>query len=236
MRVVVLAGGLGTRLRERVADTPKPMASIAGRPFLAYVLERLPKECISRITLSVGYKWEQIREYFGDDFNGIPLHYAVETEPLGTGGAIVHALEGNIDDPIMVLNGDSLLNLDFTTLVRWYLEDRVPLAMVVRPISDVSRYGSLSIDEGLVTTFHEKGKTGAGIINAGIYCLQPQIFADYHDGDQFSMEKDLLEPKIRTLKIKTWTSNDYFIDIGIPEDYDRAQIELPKLGTSGKTP
>lgn len=232
MRVVILAGGLGTRLRERVTDAPKPMAPIAGRPFLTYLLERLPKAYISKITLSVGYKWEQVHEYFGDEFNEIPLSYAIESEPLGTGGAIVRALKGNDDAPAMILNGDSLLNLDFTAMLRWYLENPVPLAMVVRPVSDVSRYGSLSIDRGLVTTFHEKGKSGQGIINAGIYCLQPRVLADYRDGDKFSMENDFLQPRCHSMKIQTWVSNDYFIDIGIPDDYDKAQLELPKLDIS----
>ena len=236
MKVIILAGGLGTRLRERVADLPKPMAPVAGRPFLDYVLERLPKSEISAITLSVGYKWESIREHFGDELNGIPPHYAVETKPLGTGGAIVHALDGAESSPVMVMNGDTLLNLDVRALTHWYLQDPVPIAMVVRPVPDVSRYGSLTITDGFVTAFREKGKAGPGVINAGIYFLQPEVFADFRDGDRFSLENDVLQPRSRSLSIKAWTSTDYFIDIGIPEDYDRAQIELPKLSVTGPIP
>ena len=229
MRAIILAGGLGTRLRERVEDLPKPMAPVAGRPFLEFLLERLPIKDISAITLSVGYKWESIRQYFGESFNGIPLQYAVETEPLGTGGAIVHALANHDDSPVIVLNGDTLLDLDLRAFIQWYQAKPVPVAMVVRPVPDVTRYGSLTITEGVVTAFHEKGQTGSGLINAGIYCLQPTIFTARPDGERFSFENDILQKRNNDLKIKAWLSTDYFIDIGIPEDYDRAQIELPTL-------
>ena len=117
MEAIVLAGGLGTRLRARVGDRPKPMAEVAGRPFLALLLDYLEVQGFTRVVLSVGYRREAISGYFGARSGGIDLHYAVEAEPLGTGGAITHALAESLEDPLWVLNGDTMLHLDYQAML-----------------------------------------------------------------------------------------------------------------------
>lgn len=233
MRAIILAGGMGIRLRERVSDLPKPMAPIAGRPFLEYLLDRLAHAGISTVTLSVGYKWEVIRDHFGTSYRDIEIDYAIEAEPLGTGGALLHALGHANAAPVLALNGDSLLDLDFAKLRAWYEANPAPIAMVVRSVPDIARYGSVSIENGHITGFYEKGPGGPGCINAGIYCLQPGIFADYRDGNRFSFEQDILQRHCAELNPRAWCSDAYFIDIGIPEDFDRAQTELPLLTLDG---
>jgi D-glycero-alpha-D-manno-heptose 1-phosphate guanylyltransferase len=229
MKAIILAGGLGTRLRERVADLPKPMASIAGRPFLDYLLERLAHAGITAVTLSVGYKWEAIQTFFGTSNRGMALHYAIEDEPLGTGGAIVHALRENENESLLILNGDTFLDIDLTALIDWYETDPTPVAMIVRAVPDISRYGSVTVENGRVTGFQEKGNHGPGYINAGVYFIQPNIFSTFQDGQKFSFETDFLQPECARLAPRAWCSDSYFIDIGVPEDFDRAQTELPPI-------
>lgn len=143
MKAVVLAGGLGTRLKERVADLPKPMAPVAGRPFLEYVLDRLIQGGICDIVLSVGHRADSIIGHFGYAYRDATLSYSVEKELLGTGGAIADALDGQGDAPCMVLNGDTLLAVDYSELVRWYEEEPVDMAMVLCAVQDVERYGAV---------------------------------------------------------------------------------------------
>lgn len=233
MRAIVLAGGMGTRLRERISDLPKPMAPVGGRPFLEYLLDRLAAAGIAATTLSVGYMWQAIRDHFGTTYRGMAIDYAVEDEPLGTGGALLHALGRTEGGPVLAMNGDSLLDLDLAALKAWYESEPMPIAMVVRAVPDVARYGGVAVENGRIVAFREKGPGGPGWINAGIYCLQPAVFAGYRDGDHFSFEQDILQPRCLELRPRAWCSDAYFIDIGVPEDYDRAQNELPRLALHG---
>jgi D-glycero-alpha-D-manno-heptose 1-phosphate guanylyltransferase len=234
MKAIVLAGGLGTRLRARVSEVPKPMAPISGKPFLSYLLKRLAVSEIDQITLSVGYKWETISDYFGNAYEGKPIQYAIEATPLGTGGAIKNAVGDYDTDAVLVINGDTLLDLDYSKLISDYLRSPCDLMMVVRPIADISRYGSVIVEDGHVVGFAEKGKSGEGLINAGVYILKPEIISGFKKGAQFSFEADLMQTEFQSLRPRAWISNDYFIDIGIPEDFDRAQIELPDLPASNQ--
>jgi D-glycero-alpha-D-manno-heptose 1-phosphate guanylyltransferase len=227
MKAVVLAGGLGTRLRERVPELPKPMAPVAGRPFLEYLLDRLVKGGVREICLSVGYRSEAVMAHFGHAYRGAAIRYAVEAEPLGTGGAIAHAAQGA--DPVLVLNGDTLLDIDYGALLRWYAEASARVAMVLRAVPDVARYGSVLVADGRVSGFLEKGRGGPGLINAGVYIVQPEVFAAFGLSGKFSFEADLLQAHCAALSPRAWVADAYFIDIGVPEDYDRAQHELPAL-------
>nr|WP_145544881.1 nucleotidyltransferase family protein [Variovorax boronicumulans] len=230
MKAVVLAGGLGTRLRERVPDLPKPMAPIAGRPFLAYLLERLKASgVVDAVTLSVGYRADLIQSFFGKDFDGMPLDYAVEAEPLGTGGAIAHALHGAADVPTLVLNGDTLLDLELPALVDWYARAPEALAMVLRQVDDAGRYGAIRTEDGRVTAFLPRGPAAPGLINAGIYLLRPSLFTELGLDGRFSFESDLLQRHVDRLRPRAHVVDAYFIDIGVPDDYDRANRELPGL-------
>lgn len=226
---IILAGGFGTRLRSVVSDVPKPMAPVAGRPFLDYVLDRLKGQGYSHVVLATGYLHEKVEEYFGNEFNGLDIDYARELSPLGTGGAIVNALQHCTEDFITVLNGDTMFDIDHDELCRHADEWHAPLTAVLRWVPDAGRYGSVELDDdGLITAFREKDPaTGSGMINGGIYRMQRHLLDDYAVGTQFSFEKEVLQPLGKPFR--AYAADGYFIDIGIPEDYQRAQTELPQL-------
>ena len=229
LSAVVLAGGAGLRLRSRVPDLPKPMAPVAGRPFLEYVLDGLLACGVGRIVLAVGHRAEAIMGHFGGRYRGASLRYAVEPTPLGTGGAAARALEGEADVPILVLNGDTLVKADFQAVVHAHAEQHADFTMVVKRAAQSGRFGSVIVSGGRVRGFAEKAADGAGWINAGAYVLQPGLFARFGLEGSFSLEKDLLERHVGALAPLAFETDGYFIDIGVPEDYERAQAELPAL-------
>ncbi len=228
MRAVVLAGGRGTRLQARVQDVPKPMAPVAGRPFLEYVLDGLVKAGMGPIVLSVGYMAEVIMAHFGGSYGGARIEYAVEESPLGTGGAIAHALAGT--GPALVVNGDTFLRADFAEFVAWYERDPVPVAIMLRRVQDIARYGAVRLQGDRVTAFAEKGGSGPGLINAGVYLVHPDVFGKFGLAGAFSFETDLLQRHLDALQVRASVTDGYFIDIGIPADFDRAQSELSPGG------
>lgn len=232
MRAVILAGGLGTRLRDCVPDLPKVMAPVGGRPFLEYILDRLDAGGISEVILSVGYRAEAIMAHFGERYKRLPLRYAIEKEPLGTGGAVAYALAGSDEVPALVLNGDSYLEIDYSELIRWYRRDPSEAAMVLRRVKDVSRYGSVLCEDGRVTGFLEKGAGGPGLVNAGIYILEPAVFSRYTLSEKFSIERDLWQRYNEKMRLRAYETEAYFIDIGVPQDYARANAEMAKLPRS----
>jgi D-glycero-alpha-D-manno-heptose 1-phosphate guanylyltransferase len=229
MKAVVLAGGLGTRLRGRIADLPKPMAPVAGRPFLEYLLDRLVLAGTESITLSVGYRAEVIQNHFGAEYRGVPVQYAFEAQPLGTGGGLAHATQGFNDDPVLVLNGDTLLRLDFARLIDWYEQAPEPLAMVLRHVADAGRYGAIRLDSDRVVGFEERGEPVPGLINGGVYIIRPSLFGQLGLAGRFSFEVDVLHKHCAQLRPRAFVTDAYFIDIGVPEDLDRAGRELAQL-------
>lgn len=229
MKAIVLAGGLGTRLRGRIADLPKPMAPIGGRPFLEYLLDRLVNAGVAGITLSVGYQAATIQNHFGTQYRGVPINYAIEAEPLGTGGALAHAARNMGPDPVLALNGDTLLQIDIAALAAWYAQAPETLAMVLRQVPDAGRYGAIKIDNDRVVKFEERGLAAPGLINGGIYIFRPEIFQQLGLADKFSFEVDVLQMHVQQLQPRAYVTDAYFIDIGIPEDLDRACIELSQL-------
>lgn len=229
MKAVVLAGGLGTRLRGRIADLPKPMAPVAGRPFLEYLLDRLVLAGTESIILSVGYRAEIIQNHFGNAYRGVPLKYAYEEQPLGTGGALAHAVNGLDDDPVLALNGDTLLQLDIHELTRWYAKAPEPLAMVLRQVNDAGRYGAIRLEDDRVTGFEERGVSAPGMINGGVYIFRPNMFWSLGLTGRFSFEVDVLQKHCHRLRPRAFITDAYFIDIGIPEDLDRAGQEMAHL-------
>lgn len=229
MKAIILAGGLGTRLRDRVPDLPKPMAMVAGRPFLEYVMDRLIAGNVSEIIIAVSYKADVILEHFGNSYRNTKISYAVEPEALGTGGAIYNAFNQVGNEAVLVLNGDTFLNINYEELIRWYMQKQAQVAMVLRKVTDVSRYGSVLLSGERVSGFLEKGKSGSGFINAGVYIIQPKIFEAFDLSGKFSFETDLLQRYCATLSPRAFLTDSYFIDIGVPDDYDRAQLELPSL-------
>jgi D-glycero-alpha-D-manno-heptose 1-phosphate guanylyltransferase len=223
---VVLAGGLGTRLRAEVPDVPKPLAPVAGRPFLAWVLDHLAAQGVRRAVLSVGARHGAIRESFGDRYGPVRLAYSVESRPLGTGGAVRAALAYCATDPVLVVNGDTLFAIDLWALLARHLRGGRSLTMALAPVADTARYGRVAVADGTVTAFEEKGVSGPGPINAGVYVLSAALFDGLLLPAAFSLEADLLAPHLAHLAPAAHEAEGYFIDIGVPEDYRRAGMEL----------
>ncbi|EOA6116965.1 nucleotidyltransferase family protein [Campylobacter coli] len=214
MQAIVLAGGLGTRLKSVVQDLPKPMAPINGKPFLTFVLEYLKKQGITEVILSASYKYELIQEYFKDEFEGMKIRYNIEKELLGTGGAIKDALKF-IQNQAYVLNGDTIFDIDLKKLV---LNDG-KICIALKQMQNFDRYGTVNVDkQGIVTSFEEKVFKKQGLINGGIYLLKKDVFDEFDLEKKFSFE-EFLQENYKSLKIQTQIFDDYFIDIGIPEDY-----------------
>ncbi len=225
---IILAGGFGTRLQNMVKDVPKPMAPVNGRPFLTYILDYLIDYNYTKVILSVGYLHEKIEEFFGSQYKSIHIDYAVETEPLGTGGGIAYALSFCTNENVLVLNGDTLFKADLFSLEKFHIQHHSLLSIILRQVADTSRYGSVTINEnGRILHFTEKNNAnGEGTINGGIYMINNMLIKELNLPAKFSFEKDLMEKYVDTLPFYAQCSLNYFIDIGIPEDYARAQVEL----------
>ena len=229
MKVIVLAGGFGSRLKHLVPDLPKPMAPVGGRPFLEYMLERLVEAGLNEIILSVGYRADVIRDHFGASWRGASITYAQEQVPLGTGGAIANAAKYAPRQDVLVLNGDAFLDLDFKALLDWR-RDRgraSPLSMVLRQVEEVDRYGAVRCEDGVVVGYAEKGGSGPGLINAGVYILDPDVFQRFGLTAPFSFETEILQARATQLRPTAFITDAYFIDIGVDQDFRRAQTEVP---------
>lgn len=224
---IVLAGGFGTRLRSVVSDVPKPMARVAGRPFLELLLAHLARNAFERVVLSVGYMAEVIREHFGDTWQGMRIEYAVEREPLGTGGAIRLAIAQCTADHVHVFNGDTYLGLDTRDTEALWVRAGMPI-IVGRGVDDTARYGRLDVDgDGRIRRFLEKEASGGpGLINAGCYVLPRDIVEDFPAVERFSFEVDYLREAVMRRVFLAQSTDAEFIDIGTPEDYARAQVLL----------
>lgn len=225
---VILAGGFGTRLQSVVKELPKPMAPVNGRPFLTYILDYLIDYNYTKVVLSVGYLHEKIEDYFGAQYKTLNIQYAVETEPLGTGGGIAYALSFCKNENILVLNGDTLFKADFSALEEFHTRCGSQLSIVLRHVADTSRYGRVNTDSiGRILSFTEKkAASGEGLINGGIYLINKNLIQSLNLPQKFSFEKDVMEKHVATKPLFGIESDGYFIDIGIPEDYARAQREL----------
>jgi D-glycero-alpha-D-manno-heptose 1-phosphate guanylyltransferase len=226
MEAIILAGGLGTRLSSRLSGVPKAMAPVAGQPFLRILLDQLVNAGCTRIVLSVGHLRDVISETFQDSYREIPLDYAVEETPLGTGGGIRLALEHAKESVVLVLNGDTYLDVDFSALLRMHASMPGPLTMAITQVGDMGRYGGLVIERDIVVRFIEKGQAGPGWINAGVYAIEKDF--PWSDGlsSRFSFETDVLSPFLAELRPKAFRCTGKFLDIGTPDDFDRAQTEL----------
>lgn len=228
MEAVVLAGGFGTRLREVVPDLPKPMAPVAGRPFLEILLITLACKGFTRVILSLGYMSEKIIAHFGDNFSGIELIYEVETQPLGTGGAIRTALMRCSSDHVFIFNGDTYLDLEVDEIEQLWQSNHRPV-IVVRNVQDTSRFGRVEMLNGYINSFLEKSITGPGLINAGCYVFPKNILNGFPYGATFSLENDFFGKYIHKIKFDGFVTKGHFIDIGVPEEYMLAQTDLKDI-------
>lgn len=229
MEAVILAGGFGTRLRSVVSDVPKPMAPVAGKPFLNYLFEYLSKFKITSVVLCTGYKHEIIEHYFSGNFKNISIKYSVEDEPLGTGGAIKKAFNLIESNNAIILNGDTLFNVDLSEFITSHEENKAEISIALKHLTNYDRYGSVILNKNKVVGFEEKQFKDEGYINGGVYIVNKSIFEKLNLPITFSFEKEILETKLHELNVHGYQSSAYFIDIGIPDDYEKAQTEVKEL-------
>jgi D-glycero-alpha-D-manno-heptose 1-phosphate guanylyltransferase len=222
----ILVGGLGTRLKSVVSDLPKPMADVAGRPFLAYVLDYCKHQNIRRVVLCAGYKHEIIMDYFGHSYNGLELLYSIEDEPLGTGGALLKGLSLLNSPVVAFLNGDSICKVNIPEMANFYNKNHADMVLAVKKMHRFDRYGTVGLDQNRITKFEEKKPLDEGFINVGVMLINSEIVKKLAPTQKFSFEKDILEKHTNSLNLYAFESQDYFIDIGIPEDYALAQISI----------
>lgn len=222
---VILAGGLGTRLRSVVADRPKALADIHGSPFLSILLASLSAQGIERTVLCVGYRASQIQSTYGRNYNSMSLAYSREDSPLGTGGALGLARDSILSDPVLVLNGDSYCSFSLECLLQVYSHTDAGAVMLLTEVDDVSRYGSVvTSSSGRIRRFEEKGtRRGKGLINAGVYLISREILDTIPKSHPVSLEKEIF-PGLCNDKFYGVTSDGPFIDIGTPESYAEADV------------
>lgn len=226
METIILAGGLGTRLKAVTKVLPKPMAPIASKPFLALLLDHLICQNVNHAILSVGYKYEAIVSYFGDRYRDCKLTYSIEREPLGTGGAIRYALQQVESEYVLVMNGDTLFQVPFCEMIRFHQSHQADLTLALKPMVDFARYGNVVLSNTQIVGFEEKQYCVQGNINGGIYLMKKEIFEAFSLPPQFSFETDFMKEYVNQLHVYGFVCDGYFIDIGIPEDYRKAQQEL----------
>lgn len=230
MEVVVLAGGFGTRLKPLVSDVAKPMAPIKGKPFLSYLLDSLVEGGATSLILSVFHLNETIETYFGESFRGVPIRYAKENEPRGTGGALLFAMSEHIvQQNFLAVNGDTFLKVNYKEFFRSHCQKASDVTLALRWVPEYGRYSPVSVDNTRVLTFGEKRSIGRCLINGGVYAINRDVFQLKKWPKKFAFEQDFLKENTQDFNIGYEIVHGYFIDIGLPTDYRRAIKEIPSL-------
>ena len=228
-QAIVLAGGLGTRLRGKVPELPKTLAPIAGRPFLAYLMEFFLSRGVYEFIFAVGYKKDLILEFLKTLPSTVQWQVSIESEPLGTGGAIRKACRLTGYEHSLILNGDSFFAIDPGMLSVQHGNTGADCTLALKHMAHADRYGLVTLNsESRISSFVEKKAQATGLINGGIYALRVDALLSQSLPEKFSFENDFLEKEFVKGKIFGQPQDGYFIDIGVPEDYERAQRELPE--------
>jgi D-glycero-alpha-D-manno-heptose 1-phosphate guanylyltransferase len=199
------------------------MAPVAGRPFLEYLLDQLIEAGCDRVILSVGHLREVILGAFGQNYCGLRVEYAIEEAPLGTGGAVRLAMARVQSGAALVLNGDTYVNADFAAMTAYHTAAGCPMTMAVTHVEDTARYGGVLLEDQRVAGFVEKGRRGPGWINAGLYVLSRDFPWPPELPERFSFETDVIVPSVDRIRPAAFRHDGVFLDIGVPEDFDRAQ-------------
>jgi D-glycero-alpha-D-manno-heptose 1-phosphate guanylyltransferase len=224
---IVLAGGLGTRLRSAVPDLPKCMAPVNNKPFIGYVIDYYVGQGIDKFIFSLGYKHEVIENYLNQAYPSLSRQNVVEPEPLGTGGAIRLACKVATEKTVLVLNGDTIFNIELATLSDFHYQHDSHCTLSLKPMRNFDRYGVVELEpDNRIKSFKEKQFYDNGLINGGVYALNVPAFMQESMPDKFSFEKDYMELKYADGHMHGVVQEGYFIDIGIPADYERAQREF----------
>lgn len=227
MEAIILAGGLGTRLRESLPDLPKCMAPVAGIPFIDHVIEEAQKQGVTHFIFSLGYKHEIIGTHLQKKYPSLHYHSSIEKDPLGTGGAIKAAISFLENKQCIILNGDTLFRVNIQQLMDFHILHKATCTLALKPMHHFNRYGVVKLGTGgQITAFEEKKEVEEGLINGGVYALNISRFRDLEFPEKFSFEKDFLEALINTEPIMGLIQDEYFVDIGIPQDFLKANKEL----------
>jgi len=229
MEAIILAGGLGTRLRSVVSDLPKCMAPVAGHPFLQYLLEYLSKEKMTHVILSLGYKHELVEEWIAQYQWPFRISFSIEEEPLGTGGAVKLALGQATEEEVFILNGDTFFAVNLKDFQHFHQLKKSEFSIALKPMTQFDRYGNVETNSTeKIIAFREKQPCENGQINGGVYLMnRPSTLLPVHS-ERFSLESDVLQKKVGNAEIYGFVSSVYFIDIGIPEDFAKANIDFYK--------
>jgi len=227
---IILAGGMGTRLKSVVKEVPKPMAPVNGKPFLEYLLNHLIQNGIERVIFSVGFKSNIISEHFGDKYQNCELVYVYEEEPLGTGGAIKEAMKSVNGDHVLVTNGDSLFITDIQGQFVFHQNREADVTLGLKGLKDFDRYGTVLVDDNSrIHDFQEKKAVKEGLINGGVYIFKVRPFASVDFPRKFSVENNYFQLFTKAHKFYGYQSDGYFLDIGIPTDFAKAQEEFKRF-------
>ena len=228
--VIILAGGLGTRLRDTVPDLPKCMALVNGFPFIGHVINHLKKEGVERFIFSLGYKHGYFNSFLNEILYPFQYELCIEEEPLGTGGAIQFASLFAENNDVLITNGDTLFNVNIDALSKQHFVSDSQCTLSLKPMKKFERYGVVEVDEQQkIVSFKEKKYYETGLINGGVYALNIDSLKAKSLPRKFSFEKNYLEAFYSENKFFATIQDEYFIDIGIPEDYEKAAIDLKGL-------
>jgi D-glycero-alpha-D-manno-heptose 1-phosphate guanylyltransferase len=238
---IILAGGLGLRLRSAVPDLPKCLAPVAGKPFLAHLINYLMDQEIEKFIFALGYKNELVAEFIQHYFSTQQVNtghgpmtnrqtshqLSIEKEPLGTGGAIRLACSKATQETVLIVNGDTFFRVDLAILAAKHQQWGGDCTLTLKPMQDFDRYGTVQLNaDHTVNSFEDKKHHDSGLINGGIYALNKKQFLENLFPEQFSFEEQYLEQFAPAKKIFGLVQDGYFVDIGVPKDYERAQKEM----------
>ncbi len=230
MECIVLAGGLGTRLRGVIGDAPKCMAPVNDKPFLHYLFDVLEQQGCTRVILSLGYRHEVPLEWLDTQQRSFAIDHVIETEPLGTGGGISLALGKAQDADVAVLNGDTMFIVQLNDMFMFHKQQQSVTTLALKQMINFDRYGVVKTDErSIITAFEEKKQYDSGLINGGVYVINKEALYAKQLPQKYSFEKDYLEAFVNEGKFYGYESQGYFIDIGIPVDYEQAHADFKTL-------
>lgn len=225
--VIILAGGLGTRLKSTISDLPKCMAPVANKPFLDHILSYYVDSGCHRFIFALGFLHDIVIDHLNTAWPTLNYDFSIEDEPLGTGGAVSLAFTKVTSEHFLILNGDTLFNISIDKLIEFHYQTKAFITLSLKYMTDFERYGTVILNpENQITGFEEKKACLEGLINGGVYIVNTAAFKALNFPDKYSFETDFLQAYVGDVAMYGMTFNTYFIDIGVPEDFHQANIDL----------